>query len=84
MSKRRSPGDWVWLKPNCGFVGQSNRYKMEIQSGEEPEHCFHCDDRECKEWPTLWTVAIDGKRYPLHHVSECQMLDEPYVVPPKP
>ena len=77
MSKRRKPGDIVWLKKNTGFVGESDRYACEIMPEDDPAPCFLCDDSECVEWSTLWTLPNeDGKRYPLYHVSECQMYDE--------
>ena len=70
----------MWLQPNSGFVGESNKYKAEIIGPEsEADHCFLCDDPDCKEWPNLWTEEVDGKRFNLCHVSECQMLDDPVV-----
>ena len=78
MSKRRKAGDWVWLMPNSGFVGESNRLRAEIQPEDDPPLCFLCDDDECAEWSTLRTEE-DGKgRHVLCHVSECRMLDEPF------
>jgi len=55
MSKRRKVGDWVWLKSNSGFVGESNRLKAEIRPEDDSQPCFLCDDRKCVEWSTLWT-----------------------------
>ena len=82
MSKRREAGDWVWLKPNSGFVGESNRLKAQIAVDDEPEACLlNCDDPNCREWPNLATgpdYESEEKRWPLYHVSECQMLDEPW------
>lgn len=76
MSKRRKAGDWVWLMPNSGFVGESHRLKAEIQPEIDPPPCF-CDDPECVEWTTLWTENDgDQGRHTLCHVSECRMLDE--------
>ena len=82
MSKRRKAGEWVWLKPNVGFVGDSYKRRAEIQP-EEPEPCWdrnseRCGDKDCMEWPTLFTApdSITGKRYVLCHVTECQMFDE--------
>ena len=83
MSKRRNPGDWVWLAPNSGFVGESDRLKAEIQPEEEADWspCMSgCDDPNCREWANLWTEPDperEGKRHTLCHVSECQMFDEP-------
>ena len=83
MSRRRKPGDWVWLRSNSGFVGESNRLKAQIlDQGGDP--CWGpsaggCDDPECVEWPTLLTEPDPlhgGKRHMLCHVSECQMFDE--------
>jgi len=81
MSVRRKPGEWVWLKPNSGFVGESSRLKAEIRPEDDPPPCLcDCGDDECIEWSTLWTEEDEGgKRYMLCHVSECQMLDEPLV-----
>lgn len=78
MSKRRQVGDWVWLKPNSGFVGESHRLRAEIQPEEDPAPCmFDCGDPECTEWATLWTEKDgDRGRHILCHVSECRMLDE--------
>ena len=81
MSKRRKIGEWVWLKPNSGFVGESARLKAEImpEPDEWYEPCHICDDPKCRCWNELWTEPDpnhDGKRHPLCHVSECQMLDE--------
>lgn len=78
MSKRRVVGDWVWLKPNSGFIGRSNLYRAEIQPEDDPAPCFECTDPLCQEWSTLQSEPIDGKRYMLCHVPECRMLDEPY------
>ena len=89
MSKRRAVGDWVWLRPGAGFVGESWRLKAEII--DAPENfdddllsCFLCDDPDCREWETLWTEpdgepGTFGRRYMLPHVSECQMFDERQV-----
>lgn len=84
MSKRRSAGDWVWLQSNAGFVGESNRLRAEIQpeyDDEEPPPCmFDCGDPDCREWTNLLTEPDpenDGQRWPLCHVSEYQMLEEP-------
>jgi len=81
MSKRRKPGDKVWLKPMSGFVGESNKYRAEIQPTPESDRaqCLLCDDPECIEWPNLFTEPNENKdQFPLCHVSECQMLDEPW------
>lgn len=77
MSARRKAGDWVWLMPNSGFVGESHRLKAEIQPEIDPPPCFLCGDTECVEWTTLWTENNgDRGRHTLCHVSECRMLDE--------
>lgn len=80
MSKRRNAGDWIWLMPNSGFVGESHRLKAEIQPEDDPSPCmFDCDDDKCAEWSTLLTEEDgDRGRHTLCHVSECQMLDEPF------
>jgi len=81
MSIRRKAGDWVWLKPNTGFVGESNRLRAEIQPEDDEGYpCYlDCGDDDCREWATLWTEPCPktGKRYPICHVSECEMFDEP-------
>lgn len=77
MSKRRKAGDWVWLAPNSGFVGESNRLKAQILP-EEDEYgcgCVLCDDPGCREWLTLETSHGDT----LCHVSECEMFDQKQV-----
>jgi len=81
MSKRRKPGDWVWLSASSGFVGESDRLKAQIQPEEKSyeAYCFLCDDNDCREWATLWTEpdpANNGRRSVLCHVSECEMFDE--------
>ena len=79
MSKRRHAGEWVWLEPNSGFVGESDRLRAQIQPEEDPPPCFMCDDPACREWCTLWTEPDPkhgGKQHTLCHVSECQMLDK--------
>lgn len=79
MSKRRKSGDWVWLMPNSGFVGESHRLKTEIQPEDAPPPCmWDCDDPGCIEWSTLWTEDGGDGRHMLCHVSECQMFDEPF------
>jgi len=85
MSKRHKSGDWVWLVPNSGFVGESNRLKAEIQPEDDPPPCFlECGDDKCAEWSTLWTEEDGDKgRHTLCHVSECQMLDEPFREEPR-
>ena len=83
MSIRRKEGDWVWLKANCGFTSASNLLKAEIMGDDHGclSPCFGingCDDKDCKEWSTLWTEPDqNGERHMLCHVSECEMFDEP-------
>jgi hypothetical protein len=89
MSIRRKRGDWVWLGPNTGFVGESDRLKVQIPPDPYADpHDFtdwapclmDCGDDDCQEWPTLWTEPdpkADGKRHVLCHVSECQYFDAP-------
>jgi hypothetical protein len=78
MSTRRKVGDWVWLSPNAGFVGESNRLRAEIQPETDPwTCCLGCGDPECLEWVSLVTEPdANGKRHSLYHVSECQMHSE--------
>jgi len=81
MSKRRKVGDVVWLRANTGFVGESNRLPAEIMpeaDGLGYPCMMGCDDEDCREWVTLWTLPDPetGKRYPLCHVCECEMFDE--------
>lgn len=82
MSKRRQAGDWVWLKANSGFVGESNRLKAEIQPEKDSEWApclFDCGDEDCREWANLWTEPdpkANGKRHSLCHVAECEMFDQ--------
>lgn len=81
MSKRRKGGDRVRLLPNSGFLSDSDRLPATIK--DEPdwrwEPCLlECGDPDCREWETLWSDPDpdqDGMRWPLYHVSECQMLD---------
>ena len=78
MSKRRKPGDIVRLKANTGFVGDSDRLPAEIMPEDDPLPCMLCDDSDCIEWTTLWTVPdpeCNGDRHVLCHVSECRMID---------
>lgn len=79
MSKRRQVGDWVRLKPQSGFVRDSDRFIAEIREDGEVLLCLlPCGDICCREWSTLWTAPdpLDGgKRQVLCHVSECRMLD---------
>lgn len=84
MSRRRKSGDWVWLMPNSGFVGESHRLRAEIQpeDDDDPYPCvFECGDDGCREWSTLLTEDDGGTRHMLCHVSECRMLDEPFREP---
>jgi len=77
MSKRRHKGELVWLKPCSGFVVNSHIAKVEIT--EWTGGCFiECGDRACQEWDVLTEADAEGNRYPMFHVSECQMLDEPW------
>lgn len=90
MSKRRNAGEWVWLRANAGFTGESNRLKAEIQpegpgtaqqGHGDPYPCMlDCGDPDCREWLTLFTEPDpqnNAERFPLCHVSECEMFDEP-------
>lgn len=80
MSKRRKSGEWVWLLPNSGFVGESDRLKVEIPLFCSPDPCLlECGDPECLEYTEVWTEPdpiCQMQRHCLCHVSECQMLDE--------
>jgi hypothetical protein len=80
MSKRREVGDLVWLKPCSGFVAESHLKRVEVLDKVDGGCLLSCGDPACEEWD-CWTVADEpgGERYPLYHVSECQMLDEPYA-----
>jgi hypothetical protein len=81
MSQRRKAGEWVRLAPCSGFVRDSDRLRAQIQPEpeENPEPCLlGCGDPECREWADLWTEPDPlhgGRRWPLYHVSECQMHD---------
>jgi hypothetical protein len=78
MSKRRSRGDWVWLKPNSGFYSNSDLEKMQLFT-MDPDPCCLCDDKDCREWDVVSGPPEPGScALILYHVSECQMLDEPY------
>ena len=82
MSKRRHAGEWVWLLPGAGFVGESNRLQAEIQPEDEPEGCPLCNDPYCQEWSTLLTEPdpqANNARFVLFHVSECEMFSEPQL-----
>lgn len=94
MSTRRKVGDWVWLVPGAGFVGEARSHlvssphappllKVEIRGDNGPWPCtLNCGDSRCREWATLWTEANDsGRRRALYHVSECEILDEPPAQP---
>jgi hypothetical protein len=81
MSKRRKAGEWVRLGPCSGFVLESDRLRAQIQpeaDGEWEPCLLGCGDPDCREWVTLWTEPDSlhgGRRWPLYHVSECQMID---------
>ena len=80
MSTRRKVGDWVWLAPNSGFCGESNRLRVQICDDPPDECILGCGDRDCREWPTVVTEPdpeAAGRRHYLYHVSECEMFDEP-------
>jgi len=68
----------VWLSPNAGFVGESNRLQAEIMDDGYASWCpLDCGDPDCREWVTLWTLPDhNGKRHVLCHVGECEMFDE--------
>lgn len=89
MSKRRSAGDWVWLRSGAGFTDESNRLKVEILANTEENNrlmkyfgapcMLFCGDNECIEFTEVLTEPdpeYDNKRHILYHVSECQMFDE--------
>jgi rRNA maturation protein Nop10 len=81
MSKRRIEKEWVWLKPNSGFVEESHKLKAQIMPEDAPISCMlNCGDENCKEWSTLHTEKCPdcGKRHSIYHVSECEMLDDPW------
>jgi len=77
MSKRRKPGDWVVVKPNCGFSDSDKPEIAQIDPYEPEEYkspCFYdCGDDSCSEWANLWLA--DGGC--IYHVTECQMDDIP-------
>jgi len=81
MSKRRKSGDWVWLSRASGFIENSNKHIVQIigpnKGRDGPEWCMlDCGDPDCREWPNVETKEINGIRYNLCHVSECQMFDD--------
>ncbi len=91
VGTRRRDGELVVVEGYRGPVG----YAVILPEGEwrdgdryveEPTPCLlDCDDPDCREWPTLWTVAGENRRQAmgemmagrwtgaLYHVSECQM-----------
>lgn len=88
MSKRRQAGERVYLVPGAGFAGDSNRFLVEILDDDQDYPCIlDCGDDECREW--IDVAIVEPKVYEgepvrhgkgcLSHVSECQMLDEPYT-----
>jgi hypothetical protein len=73
MSIRRKAGDVVLVNQGQGFVDAGRALKAEIQ-GDGSDYCMlRCDDPDCQEWATLWTV--EEPRFSLYHVSECAMGD---------
>ena len=81
MSERRKIGDRVWLKPGAGFGFSKGEWATIIDwPSNHPDQlwscCFYpdyCDDPNCQEWNDL---KADRDGISVHHVSECQMLDE--------
>lgn len=82
MSQRRKPGDWVWPAPGSGYIKNSHRLRVEIQSEEVGtfDPCvLDCGDPDCRCWANCLTEPDpkrEGYRHNLPHVSECQMFDE--------
>lgn len=74
MSIRRKVGDWIKIKPNCGFYGDFCKIPLQIID-ELFVCCPYCDDEDCKQWGSLLSLEIEGQRYPVCNVSECQMMD---------
>jgi len=83
MPKKRKPGEWVSLSSNQGFVGDSDRLRVQILEESDPppsmEICCETGER-CggREWSNLMTEPDplnNGKRHLLCHVCECQMSD---------
>ena len=78
MSKRRKIGDRVWVVPGAAFNASRGQWAVIVDwpsnIADELFPCIlNCEDDDCMEWNDLVT---DGG-YPLYHVSECEMLDEP-------
>ena len=62
------------------MCGESARLRAQIQPEDPADEmgCVLCDDPLCREWATLWTEPDpehDNARWPLCHVSECEMHD---------
>lgn len=78
MSTRRKIGDIVRVD---GYQHNDTPYIAQIVEhgrGREPDDCIlDCGDPDCKEWPVVHEIGVDGKPNGERdfHVPECHMFD---------
>ena len=84
MSKRRKPGDRVWVQQGAGFGASLGEWATIIDDPElnptydgdkSLETCW-CEDPECQEWPNLSREVGGGDMF---HIGECKMADGPWA-----
>lgn len=59
-------------------TAMAKQLEKELEEKDWSPCLLECGDSKCREWSDVFTEEIDGERYNLCHVSECQMLDEPW------
>lgn len=76
---RRSYGDIVCVSDSlddCRYLdGRKVHYRIDEMS--DAQSCTACNNFECKSWPVLTRLSLDGDslEHKLYGVSECEMSD---------
>lgn len=86
MSKRRKPGDWVYLPAYGGACKLPPALKVQIQPEDDSTFDPHygCEDPDCRRWAVVLSepdMEREGYRHKIQSVSECMMFDEQQELP---
>jgi len=77
MSKRRTPGDQVWIKTIDPATKETKMVLVVIPTEERWYPCLlGCSDYLCREWGAIRPVdPEEGEATIYYYISECEMFD---------